>query len=84
MIYRILRLPLPYTQKANIIRTKGLSKALYGIEATKIQEALQVALTTAIKNPTSTKCNHKDLYVTFSTASYGHDLDPEVCIFGAA
>ena len=58
-----------------------MPKALYGVEAAKVNEKLMLALTTAIKNCISKSRPHKDPNMTFATSSHGEDAGPETYIY---
>ena len=76
----ISRLPLTHSQKAHIIRTKGIPMSIYGAEASKPNETKQRCLATAIKNCVSNTVLHKDSNLTYITSSHGPDIDVETHI----
>ena len=78
MAARTSRLPAARHLKAAIIRVKVLSVALYGIEVADFTEREYATLTTAILAALTANSSRKDVEWTFTTSSFGSDLDPVV------
>lgn len=80
LVRKLGRLPITFKNKAYIVRTKALSKALYGCEASLLHPADQMGLATVIKHAVSKTSTHMSADLTFATSSHGSDVDPETVI----
>lgn len=69
---------IPYAVRAVTIRTKLLPKALYGCELSPINEAAMGTLRINLADNLCFKTARRSIDLTFATASYGGDLDPDI------
>ena len=74
-------LPLTTDEKASIIRTHILPKALYGAEIAHIPDQHMRALQTAILDIVAPNSTRRNPSMAFLTCSAGTDLDPEVALY---
>ena len=70
-----------YKSKAMIIRTKMIPKALYGCELAPVNETALRGLRREVADAISYTTARRSADLTFSVASYGTDLDPDVHIY---
>ena len=78
LIYNIGRLHVPDQLRADIIRTKALPRALYGIEGSQPPGQQMRKVASAIKDAITHSSTHRSHDLTFAVCSNGSDLDPEV------
>ena len=75
------RLPIPYKQRANLIRASVLSAAKYGTQAVHVGGASLGALTTAIMDAIAPTTTRRNACRVFECNSHGMDVDPDI-VFG--
>ena len=78
LIKRIGRTNFTKKIKIHLIRTSGISKALYGIEATPACERTMQGLRAAIANVIGPHSRTRSVELAFATAGQGKDLDPDI------
>ncbi len=78
MAARAGRLPATRPQTADIIRVKVMCMALSGIDVADFTEKEYAMLTTSILAALTSNASKKDVDWTFTSASFGSDLDPVV------
>ena len=80
ILRKIRRFPISKKKKAILIRTAGLSKALYGCEAAPVGTAHTKKLGKAILDIIGPKSGKRSRSLAFSVCSDGQDLEPEANI----
>ena len=80
-IERLNKAKAPYEKKAMIIRCAKLPKALYGCEVAPANETALRTFRTSITKALAYTTKQRSADLTFATASYGPDLDPDTHIF---